>query len=141
MCVTINAVFPLILEIVLLCRDRLAYAVQSYFFAGFCEELIKYWTINRLRDSVMTSDWRSFVVYGICAGCGFAMAENILYSLSGGYATALVRAFTAVPFHCTTGCLLGIGVAKRRHLQHASPWWRGDIEYISQLFIYLICCF
>ena len=110
----------------ILCYDfRLAYAIQAYFFAGFCEELIKYFTISRLQDSVMTADWRACVVYGICAGCGFAMVENILYSLAGGYVTAIVRAFTAVPFHCTTGALLGIGVAKCRHLGQKIPWWRG----------------
>ena len=99
--------------------------MQSYFFAGFCEELIKYFTINRLKDSVMTMDWRSFAVYGVCTGCGFAIAENILYTLSSGYGTAIARAFTAVPFHCTTGCLLGLGIAKRRHMQLDMPWWRG----------------
>jgi RsiW-degrading membrane proteinase PrsW (M82 family) len=106
----------------------LAYAIQSYFFAGFCEELIKYFTINRLGASVMTSDWRSFAVYGVCTGCGFAMAENLLYTLSGGYGTAIARAFTAVPFHCTTGCLLGLGIAKRRHMQKDLPWWRGKLS-------------
>ena len=103
----------------------LAYAIQSYFFAGFCEELVKYLTINRIWDSVLTNDWRTFVVYGICAGCGFATLENVLYVLSGGYATAIARAFTAVPFHCTLACISGIGIAKRRAFGTTMPWYKG----------------
>ena len=109
----------------------LAYAIQSYFFAGFCEEAVKYFTINRLEKSSMTSDWRCFLVYGICAGCGFATLENILYVLSGGYVTALVRAFTAVPFHCVLAAITGVGIAKRRVLGMSMPWYKGELLCIQ----------
>ncbi len=94
---------------------------------------MKYFTINRLEKSPMTSDWRCFLVYGICAGCGFATLENILYVLSGGYVTALVRAFTAVPFHCVLAAITGIGIAKRRVLGAAMPWYKGEffIMYVT----------
>jgi RsiW-degrading membrane proteinase PrsW (M82 family) len=75
----------------------------------------------------MTTDWRSFVVYGICVGCGFAMTENLMYTLVSGYETAIARAFSAVPFHCTTGCILGIWVAKRRHFGQNVPWYKGEL--------------
>mmetsp|Transcript_12821 Transcript_12821/g.19295 ORF Transcript_12821/g.19295 Transcript_12821/m.19295 type:complete len:384 (-) Transcript_12821:242-1393(-) len=92
----------------------LAYLIQHYFFAGFCEEVVKFKVISRITNSSLTEDWRSMMVYGICAGCGFATAENILYVFSYGYITAIVRAFLSVPLHCTTGAIIGLGIAKRR---------------------------
>ena len=59
------------------------------------------------------------------------MAENIMYTLASGYGTAIVRAFSAVPFHCTTGCILGIWVAKRRHLGEDVPWYKGKLLFRS----------
>jgi RsiW-degrading membrane proteinase PrsW (M82 family) len=86
----------------------LAYFINFYFFAGFCEELVKYFVIRRILNSLLTPDWRSMLVYGICAGAGFACTENILYVFSGGYATAVVRAALSVPLHCTTGAIIGM---------------------------------
>ena len=48
-------------------------------------------------------DYRSWLVYGICAGGGFATVENILYVFSGGIATAFTRAFLSVPLHMLCG--------------------------------------
>ncbi len=61
-----------------------AYIVNFYFFAGFCEEFIKYLVIQRIANSKLTQDWRSLMVYGMAAGCGFACAENLLYVFSSG---------------------------------------------------------
>jgi RsiW-degrading membrane proteinase PrsW (M82 family) len=92
----------------------LAYAIQALFFAGFCEEVVKFKVISRITNSAVTNDWRTMLVYGICAGCGFATAENIAYVFSGGFATAVVRAFVSVPLHCCTGAIIGLEIAKRR---------------------------
>lgn len=92
----------------------LAYFIQAYFFAGFCEEVTKFIVISRITNSCLTVDWRSMLVYGICAGCGFATAENIAYVFSGGFATAIVRAFVSVPLHCCTGAIIGLEICKRR---------------------------
>ena len=45
---------------------------------------------------------------------GFACTENVLYVVDGGYQTAVLRAFTAVPAHATFGILMGyyMGLAK-----------------------------
>lgn len=92
----------------------LGYALQAYFFAGFCEEIVKFKIISRIVDSTLTDDWRTMLVYGMCSGCGFASAENILYVFSGGFATAIVRAFVSVPLHCLTGGIIGMQLAKRK---------------------------
>ena len=45
---------------------------------------------------------------------GFACTENILYVLEGGYQTAILRAFTAVPAHATFGVLMGYYMGKAK---------------------------
>ena len=57
------------------------------------------------------------IVYGVMVGLGFATVENILYVTnieSGGFGTAIGRAFTAVPAHAAFGILMGsyVGLAK-----------------------------
>lgn len=54
------------------------------------------------------------ITYSVMVGMGFATLENILYVYRGGYDTALLRIFTAVPAHATFGVLMGyyVGLAK-----------------------------
>jgi len=55
------------------------------------------------------------IVYAVMIGMGFAITENVEYTLSSGdYALALFRDFTAVPAHAVFGIILGfyVGLAK-----------------------------
>jgi protease PrsW len=54
------------------------------------------------------------IVYGVVASLGFATVENVLYVLDGGIATAIVRAFTAVPMHAFLGAVMGYYVGRSR---------------------------
>jgi RsiW-degrading membrane proteinase PrsW (M82 family) len=54
------------------------------------------------------------VVYGAAASLGFATFENIIYVHAGGFWTALVRAFSAVPAHACDGALMGYCVGQAR---------------------------
>jgi protease PrsW len=54
------------------------------------------------------------IVYGVVASLGFATMENVLYVLDGGVATAVVRAFTAVPMHAFLGAVMGYYVGRSR---------------------------
>jgi len=103
----------------------ISYLLSSYFVAGFCEELLKYLVVARLQNSLLTPDFRCMMVYGVCAGAGFATIENIFYCLSSDFGTALSRAFTAVPLHCLTGSLIGLGLAREKHLGIPTPFWKG----------------
>ncbi len=47
------------------------------------------------------------MIYSVAAALGFAAVENILYVISGGIVTALVRAITAVPAHAVFGAFIG----------------------------------
>ena len=106
----------------------LAYFLQFYFFAGFCEEVVKFKVISRLSDSQLTVDWRAMMVYGISSGCGFAMLENLLYVLSSGYPTAIVRSFTSIPLHCCTGAIIGLQISRQKPLSSSClPLTKGCI--------------
>jgi protease PrsW len=56
------------------------------------------------------------LVLGVAGALGFATVENILYVLEYGFATAVVRALTAVPSHALYGAISGyyLGEAKFR---------------------------
>ena len=47
------------------------------------------------------------IVYSVFASLGFACIENILYVLSGGVGTAILRAILSVPGHMCFGVIMG----------------------------------
>ncbi|MCR5522477.1 MAG: PrsW family intramembrane metalloprotease [Clostridia bacterium] len=98
-------------------KDTREYNLVLYFaVVGGSEELSKYLMLHR-------RTWRSRdfncqfdgVVYSTFVSLGFAAIENVKYVLNFGFATALVRAVTAVPGHACFGVFMGVwyGVAKR----------------------------
>ncbi len=54
------------------------------------------------------------IVYAVMIGMGFAIVENIVYSMPADITLAIVRDFTAVPSHAVFGVILGyyVGLAK-----------------------------
>ena len=60
------------------------------------------------------------IVYATMVGMGFATLENIVYVYNYGFATGLLRMFTAVPAHATFAIMMGyyIGQAKFIHGRH-----------------------
>lgn len=54
------------------------------------------------------------IVYAVMIAMGFATAENLLYAIQHGFATTLVRAFTAVPAHAAFAIILGYFVGKAK---------------------------
>ena len=54
------------------------------------------------------------LIYGITAALGLGALENALYVVQGGWATAILRAVTAVPMNAATGAMIGYGVALAR---------------------------
>jgi RsiW-degrading membrane proteinase PrsW (M82 family) len=87
----------------------------SFILAALPEELSKLWVIGGYSARQESFDEpMDGLVYGSTAALGFAALENALYVFSGGWAVALVRAFTAVPMHAMTGAILGYGVSQAR---------------------------
>jgi RsiW-degrading membrane proteinase PrsW (M82 family) len=73
--------------------------------------------VARLTNSHLTKDWRAMLVYGVCAGAGFATLENLMYVAQFGLATGIVRGFVSVPLHCTTGAIIGLNLANKRPIE------------------------
>ena len=97
----------------------LGYAlVNAFLLAAFCEEIVKYLA---LRISTWNSPEFNYrfdgVVYGVCSAVGFAIFENVTYVMQYGFATALTRAFTAVPLHSFCGVFMGIFYAYSKKAQ------------------------
>lgn len=88
---------------------------QAFFVVGFSEELSKYLIVL-----LFAQPHKEFnepfdgIVYAVMVSMGFAATENIMYVLQSGPATALVRAFTAIPAHATFGILMGYYMGKAK---------------------------
>ena len=98
-------------------QSSAAYDVLLYFVVvAVPEESSKYWMLKR-------HTWRSpefncmfdGVVYAVFVSLGFGLWENISYVLTYGYATAVVRAVTAIPGHACFGVFMGVfyAIAKK----------------------------
>ncbi len=91
-------------------------AWQAFVVAASTEELFKYVALYLLV-------WRSRhfneqfdgIVYAVFVSLGFALVENIMYVMDGGFQTALLRSLTAVPAHAIFGVTMGFyfGIARR----------------------------
>ncbi|AXO79497.1 PrsW family intramembrane metalloprotease [Olleya aquimaris] len=88
---------------------------QAFFVVGFSEELSKFLIVllyaQRHKEFNEPFDG---IVYAVMVSMGFAATENLMYVLQSGPATALARAFTAVPAHATFGILMGYFMGKAK---------------------------
>jgi RsiW-degrading membrane proteinase PrsW (M82 family) len=87
----------------------------AFVIAALTEELFKFLVVRfysarrRAFDEPMDG-----IVYGATASLGFALLENVMYVLAGGWHVALLRAFTAVPAHAAWGAILGYHVGQAK---------------------------
>lgn len=91
-------------------RGTIQFALQTSFcLAALCEETVKYLALR-------IGSWKSphfnyrfdGIVYGVSSAVGFAVFENIQYVAMYGIATAISRAFLAVPLHAFCGVFMGV---------------------------------
>ena len=89
----------------------------SFFVIALTEELSKFLFLRLYaypKDAF--NEPMDGIVYAVMVGMGFATLENVLYTFSenGGIATAIGRAFTAVPAHGAFAVMMGayVGLAK-----------------------------
>ena len=85
----------------------------------FCKFIFVYWFSYNQKEFDYIYD---MIVYAVYVSLGFALFENILYVITGGLTTGLVRAFTAIPMHASMGVLMGhfLGEAKYNDLNNKS---------------------
>lgn len=104
----------------LLSSDSLIYhMITCLIIVAFAEEGSKYlllklrtwksWEFNCLYDGML---------YSVYISLGFAVWENINYSLTYGWGTALVRAVTAVPGHACFGVFMGMFYGFSKQYEH-----------------------
>ncbi len=82
--------------------------VTAFFGAAIPEEVFKLlvvWGYSMRRPEF--DEPMDGIVYGATASLGFATLENVLYVSGEGGATAIMRAFTAVPGHALLGAIMG----------------------------------
>lgn len=58
------------------------------------------------------------IVYSVMISMGFATLENIIYVLSSGIGTAVLRMFTAVPLHAVCAIFMGYFIGKAKFAKH-----------------------
>ncbi len=87
-----------------------------YLFAvGLVEEGAKFWfLVRKFYPHREFNEVYDGIIYGAFISLGFAALENVIYVLSYGMKTGILRAFTAVPGHAIDGSIAGyyVGLAK-----------------------------
>ena len=88
---------------------------KHFFVVGLTEEFSKYIIVRYYaQPHEEFNEPFDGIVYSVMVSMGFAATENIMYVLQGGFETAIIRAFTAVPAHATFGILMGYYLGKAK---------------------------
>ncbi|MGY0392249.1 PrsW family intramembrane metalloprotease [Bizionia sp. KMM 8389] len=89
--------------------------IRAFFIVGFTEEFSKYIIVRYYaQPKEAFNEPFDGIVYSVMVSMGFAATENIMYVLEGGFQTAFLRAFTAVPAHATFAILMGFFMGKAK---------------------------
>ena len=98
----------------------LLYLFLAYFVVPGCiEEGVKFWVFLRRAWDEPNFNYRfDGVVYAVFISLGFAAVENVMYVLSSGFATAVVRALFSIPGHAMFGVVMGVGLGKAKALHN-----------------------
>lgn len=89
--------------------------VYAFFVIAAWEELAKFLFLRfyMYRKEAFNEPFDG-IVYGVMIGMGFATFENVFYVMDGGWETALIRMFTAVPAHAVFGIVMGYYVGRAK---------------------------
>lgn len=91
--------------------------IYSFIVVGLTEESGKFLFLRAIAfESENFKEPYDGIIYAVIISLGFATAENLVYTYSGGTPIAFIRMFTAVPAHAAFGVLMGFftGLAKVR---------------------------
>ena len=97
----------------------LGYLFLAYFcIPGFIEEGVKYRVLKKNTWNDPNFNFRfDAVVYSVFVSLGFAAVENVMYVLSNGFSTAVLRAIFSIPGHAMFGVVMGVGVGTAKWLE------------------------
>lgn len=89
--------------------------IKAFFIVGLTEEFSKYVIVRYVAQTNKAfNEQFDGIVYAVMVSMGFAATENIMYVLDGGYETAIIRAFTAVPAHASFAIIMGFFMGKAK---------------------------
>ncbi|WP_178985646.1 PrsW family intramembrane metalloprotease [Winogradskyella helgolandensis] len=89
--------------------------IQAFIVVALSEEFSKYVIVKYYAQPKKAfNEPYDGIIYAVMVSMGFACTENIMYVIDGGYQTAILRAFTAVPAHATFGILMGYFMGKAK---------------------------
>lgn len=102
-------------------EDLIIIFLYCFIGVGLIEEFAK-WIISYkvvYKNNEFNESYDA-IVYSVFTSLGFALVENILYVLSNGVITGLLRAFTSVPAHTCTGIVMGyyLGLSKLKEINN-----------------------
>lgn len=93
--------------------------IQAFIVVALSEEFSKYIIVKYFAQPKKAfNEPYDGIIYAVMVSMGFACTENIMYVIQGGYETAILRAFTAVPAHATFGILMGYFMGKAKFSQN-----------------------
>ena len=95
-------------------HDYLKLFFVAVFIVGLFEEGFKFIFLRVLYNNKNFNEPFDGIIYGGFIGLGFASIENFEYVAQGGKTVAIVRMFTAVPFHACLGMILGYYLGKAK---------------------------
>ena len=92
----------------------LVYLFLTYFvIPGFVEEGVKFQVLRRRTWNEPNFNYRfDGVVYAVFVSLGFAAVENVLYVLTSGFSTAVLRAIFSIPGHAMFGVIMGLSFSQ-----------------------------
>ena len=96
----------------------MVYLFLAYFVVpGFIEEGVKYRVLRRRTWNEPNFNYRfDGVVYAVFISLGFAAVENVMYVLTSGFSTAVVRAIFSIPGHAMFGVVMGAALGQAKGL-------------------------
>lgn len=100
--------------------DVISQFYNAFFKVAFIEEFSKFLFVRFiLYNNKNFNEPFDGIVYAVMVSMGFATLENVIYVFDQGFATGVLRMFTAVPAHASFGILMGffLGKAKFTHRQ------------------------
>jgi protease PrsW len=116
--ITLTISYPVNLLILTKEEDVIQQFFNAFFKVALIEEFSKFIFVRFvLFNNKNFNEPFDGIVYAVIVSMGFATIENIIYVFQFGFATGILRLFTAVPAHAAFGILMGyfLGRAKFTH--------------------------
>lgn len=100
-------------------KGLLTTLIFAFLVVGLNEEVCKFTILKTFAFPKKDfNDPFDGIVYSVMISMGFATVENIIYSLSLGVESSLLRMFTAVPLHAVCAIFMGFFVGKAKFSQN-----------------------